>query len=220
MIPDGHRNLRDTLKAKIAARAKARRGLDRLGQRIKALRKKIRKQERQDRKPTIVVERSVCNQSSRAGAVPRLIVLHSTESSNLRGKADLEAIAGWFDNPQAQASSHVVVDAEGRSARCVPDDQKAWTQAAFNPLCLSIEQIGYASQFDWEDRQLAETARWVALWSRKFGIPLVHGAVSGSTVTRSGVVTHADLGVAGGGHNDPGFGFPFSRVLALAESLQ
>ena len=58
---------------------------------------------------------SVRNQSSRNGVAPRIIVLHSTESDNRDGLADLRAVAGWFDNPKAQASSHVIVDAEGNS---------------------------------------------------------------------------------------------------------
>lgn len=170
-------------------------------------------------KPKIVLRHQVRNRSSRAGAKPQLIVLHSTESHNRPGNADLAAIAAWFDNPSAEASSHVVVDADGHSARLVDDDEKAWTQAAFNPWSLSIEQIGFASQGKWDERELKETARWIAHWHRKWGIPIKRGKVRGSSVVEPGVVLHSDLGAVGGGHSDPGPNYPFNRVLALAREI-
>ena len=69
----------------------------------------------------------------------------------------------------------------------VPDEAKAWTQAAFNSVALSIEQIGHASQNRWPDAQLRNTARWLAFWSRKYGIPLERS-------TTRGVCQHRDLG--------------------------
>lgn len=171
-------------------------------------------------KPNVVIHESVRNQSSRAGATPKLMVLHTTESHNRPGDADLAAIVSWFDNPAAQASSHVVVDAEGQSARCVPDEAKAWTQAAYNPVCLSIEQIGFSSQGSWEITELRETARWLAAWSIKHGIPLRRGRVLAGQVLRKGVVTHKQLGIAGGGHSDPGPDYPVKRVIALAKQIK
>lgn len=171
-------------------------------------------------RPNIVIRDNVANQSDRSTGVPlNLIVLHSTESHNRPGNADLAAIVGWFDNPEAQASSHVIVDADGNSARCVPDAQKAWTCSSFNSASLNVEQIGYASEGrkawrrNW--KELRETARWIARWSHRHHIPIRRGSVSGSVVIRSGVVSHASLGAAGGGHHDPG-DYPFRRVLLLA----
>ena len=40
-------------------------------------------------RPNVVVTRESPNQSSRNGAVPRLIVVHSTESPNRPGNSDL-----------------------------------------------------------------------------------------------------------------------------------
>src|SRR5688572_28656701 len=96
-------------------------------------------------KPKIVIDHQVRNQSARdAGAKVQLLVLHSTESHNRPGNEDLAAIAAWFDNPSSQASSHVVIDADGNSARLVADERKAWTCAGFNSVSLNIEQIGFA----------------------------------------------------------------------------
>jgi N-acetyl-anhydromuramyl-L-alanine amidase AmpD len=84
--------------------------------------------------PKTVVRRIVRNRSSRNGAGVKLIVLHSTEGGNIPKSArDLEGLGSWFDNPQAQASSHIGVDQDGTSARYANDEDKAWTQAFYNP---------------------------------------------------------------------------------------
>lgn len=166
--------------------------------------------------PKVVVRRSVRNQSARTG-VPQLIVIHSTESDNRPGSGDLAAIGAWFDNAAAQASSHVCVDADGTSARFVSDERKAWHCAGYNSVSLGVEQIGRASQQSWTRDEIRETARWVAYWSRQHHIPIRRGQVAGGRVIRSGVVTHADLGMAGGGHHDPGGGYPLQGLLNLAK---
>lgn len=163
--------------------------------------------------PKVVVRRNVRNQSSRNGQTPRIIVVHSTESHERPGSADLAAIGAWFDNPTAQASSHVCTDADGTSARYVPDIAKAWHVANFNSQALGIEQIGQAAQGKWAKAELKETARWIAYWSRKWGIPITHS-------TTRGVCRHSDLGAAGGGHHDPGAGYPLSYVLRKARQYR
>jgi N-acetyl-anhydromuramyl-L-alanine amidase AmpD len=167
--------------------------------------------------PDIVHRNNVVNQSSRDGVKPRLIVVHSTEGRNIKGIGDLVGLGSWFDNPTADASSHVGVDAEGQSARYVDDERKAWTCAGFNPISLNIEMIGFASQGSWTDAELKEAARWCAKWSIKFDIPAQIGDVAGSRVVKAGIVRHSDLGVFGGGHHDPGAGF---RMLELVNTTK
>ena len=171
--------------------------------------------------PNVVIREDVCNQSTRHGTKPCLIVVHSTESSNVGHSAtDLRAIVNWFDNPAAQASSHVVTDADAQSARCVNDSAKAWTQSFYNPWSLSIEQIGRASQSSWPSSQVEETARWIALWSERHKIPIRKGLVTkDGRITRTGVVRHSDLGNLGGGHHDPGAGFPLHECLQIARRI-
>jgi hypothetical protein len=176
--------------------------------------------------------RIVGNQSSREGAQPELIVLHTTFDPRSGTKpvvrdepgiGDLKRLGAYFDDPKTEASSHVANDAEGNDARYVRDRRKAWTVAAFNSVSLNIEQIGSAG-FDrrtWmvkRQPQLENTARWIAHWHRRWDIPIRRAEVSGSTVTRSGVATHDQLGSAGGGHHDPGKGYPLRYVLRLARS--
>jgi N-acetyl-anhydromuramyl-L-alanine amidase AmpD len=177
--------------------------------------------------------RIVGNQSSRNGVKPRLIVLHvATDAAspstrvvrNRPGRKDLEELGRWFDNPRSAVSSHVANDADGNDAQYVRDRRKAWTQVAFNSVSLSIEQIA-TTGFDrakWmhkREPQLENTARWIAHWHRKWNIPIRKADVSGSVVVRSGVATHEQLGQAGGGHDDPGPGYPFGHVLKLARSF-
>lgn len=171
-------------------------------------------------RPDVVIRLTVVNRSARSVAKPRIIVLHSTESGQLPGKNDLASVVAWFNNPLAQASAHVITDADGTSARCVPDDEKAWACAGFNSLSLNVEQIGFASQGRWADAELRETARWIARWSRKYGIPIQRGAVAGANVTRAGVLLHSELGAVGGGHHDPGPNYPVARVLRMASEIK
>lgn len=164
------------------------------------------------RRPFERVKMNVACQSSRNGAKPTLIVLHDTEGANLPGIADLEGLGAYFDRPSTQASSNVGVDADGNSALFVPDAAKAWAQMAYNPVALSVEQIGHASQQDWPERQLRKTAQYIAYWSKKYGIPITQS-------TKLGVCQHRDLGAAGGGHVDCGPSYPILHVLELARGF-
>lgn len=173
--------------------------------------------------PHVNVRRIVRNQSSRNGAPILLIVVHATQSSERVGTGDLESIGEWFDNSQAQASSHVCTDGEGHSARYVADGQKAWHCANYNSVSLGIEQIGFAEFKRWSDLEQRETARWIARWSVMHGVPLQKGRVTKTgvpQVLRPGVVRHSDLGPLGGGHSDPGAGYPLHDVLDLAREYR
>lgn len=168
--------------------------------------------------PHVGLRRIVPHQSSRNGQSPKLIVVHSSEGTNAPGFGDLAALANWFTehHPEGDTSSHVATDAEGNSARYVSDDAKAWHCKGYNSVSLGIEQIGRAAQTSWNKDQQKETARWIAYWSRLHGIPIHKATVSNGTVTRPGVIRHSELGSIGGGHSDPGGGYPLSDVLDLA----
>lgn len=175
--------------------------------------------------PEVVAKQLSPNVSAR-GASPRLIVLHSTESHNREGASDIQAILALFARSATQASSHIVVDADGTSGRSVKDALKAWTQGNLNPWCLSIEQIGFAAQGrrSWRecDRELHETARWIALWSRRHGIPIQKAKLTGGgSIVRPGVTTHWYLSKHGAGtdHWDPG-DYPMGYVLWLARGYR
>lgn len=153
------------------------------------------------------------NYSSRRGARPALCVVHSTESSNIRGLQDVSAIVAWFNNPASQASSNYTIDAEGNVIRMVPETAKAWTQAFFNPWSVSIEFIGRASQRAWPETQLRAGAMVCAASTARWGIPVRHARVSGCTIRLSGILQHNDLGGCGGGHHDAGPNFPIRTFI-------
>ena len=174
-------------------------------------------------RPNVVVREDSPNASQRSPGGIRLIVVHSTESHNRPGPSDLESIANWFSRPEAQSSSHVCTDADGNSARFVPDRLKAWHCAGYNSASLGVEQIGYAAAgwLKWRqnDFELWETARWIAEWSIRHDIPIRRGIVANGSVIRSGVVKHSQLGAIGGNHGDPGR-YPLTLVLHRARAIR
>lgn len=168
-------------------------------------------------RPDVDYTQLVRNCSSRHGEKPQMIVIHSTQGANLPGITDLRSLGGWFDNPSAQASSHVGVDNEGNSARYVRDKDKAWTQAFYNPWCLSIENVGVANVTDWSDLLYKENARWIAFWCHTWGIRPYKGQVSSDgRILKGGIFRHSDLGTLGGNHFDPGSEFDLARCNELA----
>lgn len=167
--------------------------------------------------PKMLVQPLVRNYSSRpAGTHYELLVPHDTESPNAPGIADLEAIRAWFSNPNAQASANYVDDAQGNTLELVnPQTLKAWHVAYFNPWAIGVEEVGYATQTRWPLLQLEATARIFAHWATKYGIPIQAGKVNGCAIVRPGIVEHANLGLCGGGHHDPGTHYPLAELVRL-----
>ena len=145
----------------------------------------------------------VQNYSSRHGVAPRLFVLHYTVSGNRPGWSDVNAVVSLFDRPSFQASSNYVIDNEGNCKYIVRESDKAWTQAAANPVSISVEQINSGHEGSYAGtaglRKLALVARDAM---KRWNIPIQLGAVRGCTVVRPGLVDHLSLGACGGGHHD------------------
>lgn len=142
---------------------------------------------------------------------PDLIVLHSTESSPGTGAA----VSAYLARTTTPADVQVVIDSDGTLYRLVPDTRKAWHVAAYNGRAVGIEQVGRASQPAWPAAQLHAVACQIASWHRRLGIPIRDSRHD----LKPGVVTHKSLGVSGGGHVDPGDGYPFAKVLEMARAL-
>lgn len=145
---------------------------------------------------------------SRSAAAIKIIVLHSSEMPG--GSSFLHSLQSVLD--QQGLSVQIGVNSDGSCARYFPDLEVAYDVAAFNGQALGIEQAGYAAQSSWPKAQTEITAKWIAYWANKYGIPLVHS-------TTHGVCCHEDLGAAGGGHSDPGKNYPFNEVLREAAGL-
>jgi hypothetical protein len=156
------------------------------------------------------------NWSYRDAAGCRMIVLHTAEGA--RTKEDL----GAFFQGDVGASSHVGIDDEaGVIAEYVEREDKAWTQANFNPACVSVELCAFAewSAAEWakHPNMLANAASWVAEEAAAFGIPLTRLSAAEAQGGSAGVCMHVDLGSGGGGHWDCGPAFPLDDVIEMAK---
>jgi N-acetyl-anhydromuramyl-L-alanine amidase AmpD len=154
---------------------------------------------------------------------PRIVVLHTTESHDAPGLADVKGVAGFLDRHSQDLAIHLIVDEEGNSAafleRAGKDGGhlapvKFFHAGGVNGYSIGIEQIGFAKTplAGWwrRPKQLLKVARWLAYCHAHFGIPLVHS-------TTHGVCRHVDVS-GPGGHWDPGPGYPFRFVLTLARA--
>jgi N-acetyl-anhydromuramyl-L-alanine amidase AmpD len=160
-------------------------------------------------------DKRVTCQSSRNGASVIWIVVHDTEGANIpHSSRDLFGLFNFFDRQSTQASAHAGCDNDGNSIRMVNDDRKAWSCVHFNPITLNLEIVHKQGE-PYTDACYNEAARWLALWSRRFNIPLVKGTLGKSP--RKGVVTHRDLGALGGGHSDPIPPFDMTRLKGRAK---
>jgi hypothetical protein len=155
------------------------------------------------------------NYSARGSGV-RLIVVHTAE-----GATTIESLGAFFQNPASGVSSHTGADDTPNTVgEFVRRSEKAWTQGNANPYSDAIELCGFAawSPAEWAAHpvMLQNCAAWIAEESAAFNIPirkLNSGEAQGGS---AGVCGHVDLGSAGGGHWDPGPGFPWADVIAMA----
>lgn len=102
---------------------------------------------------------------------------------------------GWFANPNNQASSTWWISKTGELVQYVDSDLIAWAQASYNGVYNSVETEGFANE-PLTNAQILTCARLYVWGHNVYGWPL--------TVTDTpglhGLITHGDLGAAGGGH--------------------
>lgn len=151
------------------------------------------------------------NCNSRKGADITAIVLHHTASAG-----DARAIARYFQNPQAQVSSHYVVDRDGTVIRCVPDDKRAWHAGPshfagednVNDFSIGIEICNRGDGLEpYPPEQVAAVTRLVAHLADRYRIPL-------GRITR-----HRDVAIPAGTKIDPSDNFDFEGVVLQAKQL-
>lgn len=157
---------------------------------------------------------------------PRLIVIHTMETPETRGKA--YQVATWFAGPSSpQASAHYMVD-DAEVYSTVAEANTAWAVGDWklNEYSISIEHAGSAKQTptQWDDAysnaELKISAKLAAEIAKRYGIPLIHLTPGEVNDGRSGFIGHVDVTTAQkikGGHTDPGPNFPWSKYLALVK---
>jgi hypothetical protein len=148
----------------------------------------------------------VRNFSDRGGAPILLGVLHQTISPDA-GWSGVLGNVKWFDTSAAQASSnYIVARSGGQCAYIVPETKKAWAQAGFNRVALSIEvtETGREGSYLPLGPGRQRIIQLMIAWHHRWALPYQHGIVNAAscTVVRPGFVEHKDLGSCGGGHFD------------------
>lgn len=147
---------------------------------------------------------------------PRIIVLHDTEGGSPRSVVSTLKTRRY--------GVHWIIGQNAATIRGNNSTDALWHVGDYNSEAVGIEQCGFASfthsrwmQNPW---QLLECA-WIVAWeAQRHGIPLELVTPSAPGDGTTGVTTHSRLGTAGGGHHDPGVGYPLSHVLGMAASIQ
>jgi N-acetylmuramoyl-L-alanine amidase len=160
-------------------------------------------------------------QGSRAVSQIRLIIIHSTESHSARSSAN------WFANPNSKGSAHILVD-DNECYRTLDDTVIPWGAPGANTHGFHVEHTGFAAwdRAKWmsHEQTLRRGAFKSAIHAVKFGIPIQLLNVADLKNGRSGFATHATVSKfhppkKGGGHTDPGAGFPLDHYMELVEQF-
>jgi N-acetyl-anhydromuramyl-L-alanine amidase AmpD len=138
----------------------------------------------------------------------RLIIIHTAE-----GARTFQQLGSYFANPSVRVSSHVGIDdTPGVIGEYVPGDVISRAADGANPYSTQAELCAFASwsRDEWMAHpvMLLNTAAWIAEEAKHYDIPIVKSSTHG-------VCGHVDVS-GPDGHWDPGPGFPWGVVLALA----
>jgi len=137
----------------------------------------------------------------------RLFVLHVAQGSSQSG------IDSWFRDPVAKVSAHFSVSRLGVVHQHVPLNRRAWAQANYNGVAVSIEHLGYSGQRLTRLQLRASLKLLTWLHEQYHHVPLRRTANPNGT----GIVGHGELGVVGGDHPDcPGLPILHQFGAALA----
>jgi hypothetical protein len=146
----------------------------------------------------------------------RLVVVHTAE-----GALTYQSLGAFFANPSSEVSSHTGIDDTfGVCGEFVAPGLKAWTQGNANPYSVATELCAFAawSTDEWwrHPVMLENCAAWIGEECDRFSIPCRRLTAAEAQGGAAGVCGHVDLGAAGGGHWDPGPGFPWADVMEMA----
>lgn len=159
----------------------------------------------------------MANSSSRGNARVIWCVIHTAEG--IRKASDLKA----FFERSTDSSAHACADDTTLLDNLVPYDRAAWTIRGGNTRSDNLELCGFAawSRDEWlrnHQGMLHNAATWIRNRCRARGIPIRKLDPAAVGRGEAGVIGHVDytLGTGDGTHTDPGKGFPWDTVIALA----
>lgn len=140
--------------------------------------------------------------SSRQGASVRMVVMHTWGVAAWRSER-AQGVVNYFMNPANEVSAHLIYAGEagpdpGRCIQMVRLADKAWTEASFNRVAVSVE----CSDRIWNGNDpvgLHRAARICGWLLQHYGLPPLY--LSGASVLQGkGFTRHGELGENGGGH--------------------
>lgn len=158
------------------------------------------------------------------------VVVHTQEATSTAVNLANYCNNSWSSkNP---VSYNFAVD-DRETVEIVPVDQGPWAAAAANNIAVHICFAGSFASWSgskWletdasdgvnEREMLRRGARAAAAACRQYGIPperIVPG--NGWPASTKGIAGHVDFGVRGGGHTDPGVGFPWDEFLRMVRDF-
>ena len=168
---------------------------------------------------TILAHPNNYNTTGRTGY--NKVFIHSTRSG-VAGRTDLElellSTVNWFQNPNAQASTHLVAS-PNQLVRTVHETNVAYHVGEDNADSLGIELTQPEVYTPYPDALLQRAAEAVASWCDTYGIPKVH--LTSYVPGQKGIIGHED-GRHGRrvGKSDPGPVFPWDRFIAMVNGEQ
>lgn len=160
------------------------------------------------------------------------VVLHTQQAH-----ADAISLANFCNgtwNTGNPVSYNGAVD-DTRTVEIVPVIEGPWAAMDANDIAVHLCFAGSFAEWttaQWEstdasdglneDAMLTRGAKYVAAACQQFGIPVVYAGDSGKSgwpILPKGIVGHRDFGARGGGHTDPGDGFPMDEFLRRVQSF-
>lgn len=156
------------------------------------------------------------------------IVVHTQQSRSTAVNLASFCNNSRISQPTNPVSYNLAVD-DKDTIEIVPVIEAPWSAGEANGIALHICFAGSLSEWTagkWletdasdglnEDAMLTRGARAAAAACKQFGIPAVYAGDGGRTgwpILPKGIVGHRDFGRRGGGHTDPGDGFPMTEFL-------
>ena len=152
------------------------------------------------------------NYSSRRGCKIDTIIVHTTQSN-------AASAVHWFADPDAMASAHYVVGADGTITQCVPEEYAAWHagNGAINRRSIGIECEGDCDRAETWTPALTASLCWLMRdLATRYNIIVDRDHVMG----HEDVPDPRDITKKGGAHHhrDPGKWFPWTLVMTAMQN--